>query len=129
MNASMFVHLFHILIVGGLFLYVGIMRNRICAWVYPILIGMSVLVFGYHLYKLYLRVVADKPTWVSWIHIIYVAPLLFFIGYNKENTPRFVYELLLMFAFGAIGYHGLYLANDLGVIFDYSRRTDKGGSS
>jgi hypothetical protein len=34
-----------------------------------------------------------------------VAPLLIYIGYNKKETPRFAYELMLMGGFAAGGYH------------------------
>jgi hypothetical protein len=52
---------------------------------------------------------ADKPYWVNLIHILLVGPLLVYIGYNRENTKRKYFELLLMLGFASIGYHGYYM--------------------
>jgi len=109
MNPEIFVHLFHILIVGGLFLYVGIKRDEISPYMYPILLGLGVIIIFYHIYKTYNYIKADKPYWVNLIHILLVGPLLVYIGYNRENTKRKYFELLLMLGFAAIGYHGYYL--------------------
>ena len=109
MNPEIFVHLFHILIVGTLFLYVGIKREKISTYMYPILLGLGIVIIFYHIYKTYNYIKADKPYWVNLIHIILVGPLLVYIGYNRENTKRKYYELLLMLGFAAIGYHAYYL--------------------
>jgi hypothetical protein len=109
MNPEIFVHLFHILIVGGLFLYVGIKRDKISPYMYPILLGLGIIIILYHSYKTYNYIKADKPYWVNLIHILLVGPLLVYIGYNRENTKRKYFELLLMLGFAAIGYHGYYL--------------------
>jgi hypothetical protein len=109
MKPETLVHLFHIIIVGGLFLYVGITRDKISPYMYPILLGLGIVIILYHGYKTYNYIKADKPYWVNLIHILLVGPLLLYIGYNRENTKRRYYELLLMLGFAAIGYHGYYL--------------------
>ena len=48
MNPEIFVHLFHILIVGSLFLYVGIKRDSISPYLYPILLGLGIIIIFYH---------------------------------------------------------------------------------
>lgn len=101
------VHLFHILFVGSLFLYVGISKDRIPFFLYYILLILGLIVIIYHLYKVIAK--KTKQIWVSLIHIILVGPLLLFIGYKKQETSRKFYELLLMLAFAAIGYHGFYM--------------------
>ena len=103
------VHLFHILFVGGLFLYVGLTRTSIPKMMYSFLLGLGVIVFLYHLYKVYNYIKNNKSYWVNLIHIFLVAPLLIYIGYNKENTSRKYFELLLMLGFASIGYHSYYL--------------------
>ena len=103
------VHLFHILIVGGIFLYVGIQKTKIPKFVYPLLFVLGIIIILYHIYKLYVKIKSGKNPWVNLIHIILVGPLLICIGYNKENTKRLFFELLLMLGFAAIGYHGYYL--------------------
>ena len=109
MELSTYVHLFHILIVGSLFLYVGIYRTSIPALMYPFLLGLGVIIIFYHIYKAYNYMKQGKGYWVNLIHILLVGPLLIYIGYNREKTARLYFELLLMLGFSAIGYHGYYL--------------------
>ena len=109
MSAHTFVHLFHILIVGGLFMYVGITRENIPAYMYPILLGLGIIIILYHIYKVYNYIKAGKGYWVNLIHILLVGPLLIYIGYNREKTERKYFEMLLMLGFASIGYHGYYL--------------------
>ena len=109
MEIRIYVHLFHILIVGSLFLYVGIYKTLIPAFMYPILLCLGLIIIFYHIFKVYNYIKLGKGYWVNLIHIFIVGPLLVYIGYNKENTARLYFELLLMLGFAAIGYHGYYL--------------------
>ncbi len=109
MELETYVHLFHILIVGSLFLYVGIQRTAISSTMYPILFGLGLFVIVYHSYKVYNYMKLGKGYWVNLIHIFLVGPLLVYIGYNREKTPRLYFELLLMLGFASIGYLGYYL--------------------
>jgi hypothetical protein len=109
MEIETYVHLFHILIVGSLFLYVGITRNKIPSLMYPILLGLGLIIIFYHCFKVYNYIKLGKGYWVNLIHIFIVGPLLVYIGYNRENTARLYFEILLMLGFAAIGYHGYYL--------------------
>lgn len=115
-STGMIIHLLHVFIIGGLFLYVGLKRETIPQWLFPVLVGLGSIILVYHLYKAYLKIIHASVPWVNLIHIFGVAPLLIFIGYNQDKTPRYMYELLLIFGFGAIGYHGLYIIEDSGVI-------------
>lgn len=109
MEIETYVHLFHILIVGSLFLYVGRYKTLIPATMYPILLGLGLIIIFYHCFKVYNYIKLGKSYWVNLIHIFIVGPLLAYIGYNREKTPRLYFELLLMLGFAAIGYHGYYL--------------------
>jgi len=109
LKGEMFVHLFHILIVGGLFLYVGITRDKISTFMYTILLVLGIIIILYHTFKVYNYIKIDKPYWVNLIHILLVGPLLIYIGYNRESTSRRYFEMLLMLGFASIGYHGYYL--------------------
>ena len=103
------VHLFHIIFVGGLFLYVGIQRDKIYKQLFPILLGLGVFIIVYHMYKTYTYLKAGKGYWVNLLHIFIIGPLLIYIGYYGEKTARLYFELLLMLGFASIGYHGYYL--------------------
>ena len=109
---SMFVHLFHIIIVGSLFLYVGIKNTSIPSVFYPILLALGIIIVLYHTFKAYKKLKDGKNPWVNYIHIFIVGPLLIYIGLNREKTQRFWFEILLMLGFASIGYHGYYLFNE-----------------
>jgi len=109
MNSQLLVHLFHIIIVGGLFLYVGINRDKIYKPIFIFLLFLGFIIIFYHLYKIYLYVNAGKSIWVNLIHIFIIGPLLVYIGYYGEKTSRKYFEILLMLGFASIGYHLYYL--------------------
>lgn len=113
MNKETVVHLFHVIIVGGLFLYVGIQRTAIPTLLFPILFGLGIIIILYHTFKAYTYIQQGKGYWVNLIHILLVGPLLIYIGYNGEKTARLYFELLLMLGFSAIGYHGYYMLSSI----------------
>ena len=109
MEIETYVHLFHILLVGSLLLYVGITKTLMPEFMYSILLGLGLIIVLYHSFKVYNYVKLGKGFWVNLIHIFIVGPLLVYIGYNREKTSRKYFELLLMLGFASIGYHGYYL--------------------
>ena len=113
MDTILLVHLFHIIIVGGLFLYVGIKREKIPKILFSILIGLGILIVFYHIFKAYKYLKEGKGIWINLIHIFIIGPLLIYIGYNKDKTQRLYFEILLMLGFASIGYHGYYLIQSL----------------
>jgi hypothetical protein len=113
MESSLFVHLFHIIFVGGLFLYFGITRTNNSKQVLQGLLYLGLFIVFYHIYKTYNYVVMGKQYWVNLIHIFFVGPLLMYIGYYGEKTHRLYFEILLMFGFASMGYHSYYLFKDL----------------
>ena len=102
------IHLFHILFVGILFFYVGIVKNSIPKFMFPGLLGLGAIIVIYHIYKASIK----KSAWVNYIHIFLVGPLLMWIGWNGADTPRKYFELLLMLAFAVVGYHGYYMVTE-----------------
>ncbi len=112
MSSSLFVKVFHVFIVGVLFLYIGIKRTEIPKWTFPVLLGLGGFIVLYHAYKAVNHIRSKKSYWVNLIHIFLVGPLLIYIGYNREDTARMYFELLLMLSFAVIGYHGFYLIQD-----------------
>jgi hypothetical protein len=113
MSTESLVQLFHIILVGGLFIYVGITRDALPKFMYPTLLVLGIIIFLYHIYKSFVK---PKRAWINYIHMFLIAPLLVYIGYNGYNgtdTPRKFFELLLMAGFAAIGYHGFYLVRSV----------------
>jgi hypothetical protein len=109
MGKETLVHLFHVLLVGGLFLYVGIQKTTIPISWFPALFGLGIVIILYHTFKAYTYIMQNRGYWVNLIHILLVGPLLLYIGYNGVKTARLYFELLLMLGFAAIGYHGYYM--------------------
>ena len=109
MDYYAFVRTFHVLIIGTLFLYVGINREKIYKPLFNILLILGILVVFYHLYEIYEQLNAGKGIWVNLIHVFIIGPLLIYIGYNGEKTTRKFFEILLMLGFTSIGYHLYYL--------------------
>ena len=96
----------HILIIAPFLLYVGIQRAAIPGWIYTLLLVLGGVLFLYHGYRAYIRIIKASPyAWVNLIHAIIVAPLLLYIGFKGRESPRYAYELLLMVGFAALGYH------------------------
>jgi len=111
-ESRFFVHLFHIILVAGLFIYVGIAKTTIPTFMYTVLLILGIIIILYHGFKAYQKLQDGKNPWINYIHIFLVGPLLIYIGLNREKTPRLYFELLLMLGFASLGYHFYYLFND-----------------
>jgi hypothetical protein len=105
-------NLFHLLIVGPLFLYIGINEKNISSFFYPILFYLGILIVFLHCYLGYLKISKGINPWVNVIHILFIGPILIYIGYYKSKTPNYFYQLMLLLGFAVIGYHGYYLIKD-----------------
>lgn len=106
MDAHALINLFHILFVAPLFLWVGTQRDSVSQHFYWILLSLGLLVTVYHIQKTYVRYQSGSAMiWVNLIHALFVGPLLLYIGWRQKETPRSAYELLILAAFGALGYH------------------------
>ena len=103
------IHLFHVFIVGTLFLYVGIIQNKIPLFLYYVLFYLGIYVVIFHSYKAYLNIKSGKNPWVNLIHLFLVAPVLIYAGYYNTSTPSYIYQLFLLLGFASIGFHGYYL--------------------
>ena len=104
------INLFHILLVGPLFLYVGIQKGNIINYMFPFLLVLGAFITVYHIYLAYNKLKQGLSAWVNYIHFLIIGPLLVYIGYLGLETPRKMFEMLLLLGMAAIGYHGYYLA-------------------
>jgi hypothetical protein len=108
-NTILFIHLFHIFIVGGLFLYVATNRESTPKIIFTLLTILGIVIIIYHSYKTYIKFSKNINPWVNLFHIFIVAPLIIYIGVNGDKTKRPYFELLLLLAFASIGYHFYYM--------------------
>lgn len=114
MNTHIFYNIFHIFLVAPLFFIVGYIRSNTPIWLYWTLLVLGCVVLVYHAFRFMVRY-ANKSTfmWVNAIHVLFIAPLMIYIGYNQKESLRFSYELLLMLGFAALGYHMFSLVREL----------------
>jgi hypothetical protein len=81
------------------------MKTNIPILFYPFLLGLGLCIIPYQIYKAYQYFKKGINPWFCMIHIFLVGPLLIWIGYKREKTPSYAFDLLLMLGFAAIGYH------------------------
>jgi len=106
MNKIFLISLLHVLILVPLLLIIYYKRKKINDTMYNIIFYSSIFIIIYHLYKTIIKLKDDLPyVWVNIIHFMIIGPILLFIGYKKNKTPYYIYELLLMIAFAGMGYH------------------------
>ena len=103
---SSIINILHILIIVPLLFLVYYNQKQLPKWSCILLMLISSLSFIYHIYKLV--TITDNEKWKIWIyfiHILFILPLIFYIGYNCNETRRMYFELLLLVSFAALGYH------------------------
>ena len=106
MNSHIVLSLFHIFFVVPFFLYVGLQRSAVSNEIFTSVLVLGIVITVYHGYKAYVRFVNASPfMYVNLIHALLIGPLLIVIGLKGKNTETPYYELLLMLAFAAGGYH------------------------
>ena len=103
----MILSIVHLVLIVPFLLYVGLMREQLPETMYKAVFGLGAFVLIYQSYKAYEKIADGKSAWLNYIHIFLLAPLLLIIGYYGKNTNRKYFEMLLMFAFAAAGYHAL----------------------
>jgi hypothetical protein len=106
MDKHLLLALFHIVLVTPLFFYIGFQRAATPEWVYNLIFGLGLVILAYHGSMAGIRLMTQTMgAWVNLIHAVLLAPLLLYIGYYGKKTQRPAYEMLLMVAFAALGYH------------------------
>jgi len=107
MNPRIILALAHILVILPFLFYIGFSRAGLPQGIYNFLIILGALIAIYHLMRLINKnkLGLSSTMWINAIHLLFIAPLLIYIGINKRDTPRAAYELLLILAFGGFGYH------------------------
>jgi hypothetical protein len=117
MDTHLLLSLFHIFAVVPFFLYIALSRANTPYTVYQLAFVVGVVVTLYHGYKSILKFKAGSQSlWVNLIHLLFIGPLLIYIGLMKEQTPRAAYELLAISGFGAGGYHVYHMITSLNLI-------------
>ncbi len=117
MDTHLLLSLFHIFAVVPFFLYIALSRANTTYTVYKIAFVVGIAITLYHGYKAILKFRAGSPSlWINLLHVLFVGPLLTYIGLMETQTPRAAYELLAIAGFGAGGYHIYYLITMLNLV-------------
>jgi hypothetical protein len=99
------IHFLHVFFISGFLAYIGIMKTKMPTFLFIWILVIGIFIIAYHIYKSLFK----KDAWINYIHILIIGPLLVYIGFMKEETPKKVFEIILMLAFASIGYHGYYM--------------------
>jgi hypothetical protein len=98
--------LIHIMVIGVLLLYIGVMGFATHPYVFILSFALGVFIILYHGYRAY----QNKAAWINLAHIFIFAPLFLYVGWKKENTEKCFFQLLAILGFGVIGFHSYKLA-------------------
>jgi hypothetical protein len=116
MDTHLVLSLFHIFAVVPFFLYIALNRANTPLTVYKVAFVVGLVITLYHAYKAFLKWKAGSQSlWVNVMHMLFFGPLLIYIGYMEQGTPRAAYELLALAGFAALGYHIYYLIVGLNI--------------
>ena len=117
MDIHLLLSLFHIFGVVPFFLYIALNRASTSYTVYKIAFVIGIFITLYHGYKALMKFRAGSQSlWVNMIHLLFIGPLLIYVGLMEQQTPRAAYELLALSGFGALGYHIYYIIKMLSVV-------------
>ena len=101
MNNLIYLYLFHLFVIAPLFIFVGYNKKNINHYIFLSLLILGIINLIYHLYLLFN--IYNKHKIISHInimHILFVAPLLIYIGYLKNDTPSIYLDYLLILGSG-----------------------------
>lgn len=117
MDVHLLLSLFHIFAVVPFFLFIALNRANTSQLVFRIAFIVGLVITLYHAYKAFLKWKAGSQSlWVNLIHFLFIGPLLIYIGFYEQNTPRAAYELLALSGFAALGYHTYHMINSLNLV-------------
>ena len=117
MDTHLLLSLFHIFAVVPYFLYIAFQRASTSPMVYKSAFVLGIFLILYHGYKAFFKWKAGSASlWVNLIHLLFIGPLLVYIGFYQEVTPRAAYELLALSGFAALGYHIYHLITSLTMV-------------
>ena len=97
--------IFYICIIVPVLVYVGVQRANTSEYVFKGLLGLGIILFLYHLYGAYNKWRAGSSNlWSDFLYIVISVPLIW-IGFYEKEASRQHYDMLLLLAFGTLGYN------------------------
>lgn len=111
MNISTAINIAHILLIGPLFIYIGLMKGAIHEFIYIILASLGFFVIILHSYLGYFKIIKNKSALINLIHIFILAPVMLIVAFYMNSANIFYYRFLLAGGFLTIFYHGFKLTS------------------
>ena len=109
-NYTLTISLFHLIVVVPTLLYVGFKGKDAGQNAYNLLLLLGILLAIFHTY----RALTVKSPDINIMHLLFIAPLILYIGYMQQNSLEYTYYLLIGLGLVALYIHGSLLANYLG---------------
>ena len=108
MDDEVIAAIFYICIIVPVLVYVGVQRANTSEYVFKGLLGLGLILFLYHLYGAYIKWRAGSSNftlpWSDFLYMVISIPLIW-IGFYEKEASRQHYEMLLLLAFGTLGYN------------------------
>ena len=99
--SNSFINLFHLLFVAPLLFYVGQQKSDAPSQVYSLLLLLSLVVLGFHSWRL--TTLGYNP--INLFHVAFVAPFLFYIGWNQGMVDARLFMLATILSVAVVLYH------------------------
>ena len=77
------------------------MKDKLPKMMYPVIFLLGIIVLLYHIYKM----IYNKDPWIHYIHLIYIGPLLLYIGWYQEKSSPKAFLIAIMIAGATFAYH------------------------
>jgi hypothetical protein len=91
------------LLVSPFFIYIGNNYQTNDNFLYNILLLLGVLLFLYHGQKVYK--VGIKIGLINAIHVFIFAPVMIYLGIQKNDSLVSMYPILTLLGYASLGYH------------------------
>ena len=96
------INVFHSFVIGPLFVYLGVIGERLDSFWFPTLLAIAAITVSIHAYLWFSR--GTKP-WVHTLHLALLSPLLVYIGLNQQSSSPHAFTSLYVIGFLVIFYH------------------------
>ena len=106
MSVDLAVNLSHVFFVGPLFIYIGMARPDTDVKFFYLLAFLGLFVLIYHSYRAHNKLKEGNDALINWIHIFFLAPLLFILAGMKRSANPIFFTILLILGIVTIVYHG-----------------------
>jgi hypothetical protein len=107
------ISLAYVLLIAPIFFYIGIAREQVPDIAFSALGLFGVGNFLLNAYWAYTKISGGNSPWLNYINLFIISPLVIILVINGKTANRKYFEMLLMVAFAAFGYHLLSIIREI----------------